>query len=77
MTKLKKNSGISEKKRDALVLIDVINDFDFPGAEALLPCALSQPNTSPRSRKARVPAIYANDISGYGVRIFASKLSTV
>ena len=40
MTKLKKNSGISEKKRDALVLIDVINDFDFPGAEALLPCAL-------------------------------------
>jgi hypothetical protein len=36
MKTLKKNSGISEKKRDALVLIDVINDFDFPGAEALL-----------------------------------------
>jgi nicotinamidase-related amidase len=70
MTKLKKNSGISEKKRDALVLIDFINDFDFPGAEAPLPCALFAiehiAGLKERARKARVPAIYANDNFGLG-----------
>ena len=39
MKKLKRTLEY-QKKRDAFVLIDVINDFDFSGPEALLPCAL-------------------------------------
>jgi hypothetical protein len=45
--KPKENLARSERKRDALVLIDVINDFDFPRAEALLGYALPPPNASP------------------------------
>jgi nicotinamidase-related amidase len=59
---------MSGKKNDALVLIDVINDFDFPRANALLRSALPAAKRiaalKERARRAQVPAIYANDNFG-------------
>jgi nicotinamidase-related amidase len=58
----------SQRKQDALVLIDVINDFDFPQAEALLRSALPAAKRiaalKERARRAQIPAIYANDNFG-------------
>jgi nicotinamidase-related amidase len=52
----------------ALVLIDVINDLEFPGGERLarhaLPMAKRLAALKARARKARVPAIYVNDNFG-------------
>ena len=66
--KPKQNLATSGGKRDALVLIDVINDFDFPQAEALLrhalPAAERIAMLKERARRARIPTIYANDNFG-------------
>jgi nicotinamidase-related amidase len=66
--KLKERGETSGKKQDALVLIDVINDFDFPRAEALLrfalPAAKRIAALKDRAKRARVPRIYANDNFG-------------
>ena len=55
----------SKGKNDALVLIDVINQFDFPRAEALLrfamPAAARIARLKERARRAQIPTIYAND----------------
>jgi nicotinamidase-related amidase len=52
----------------ALLLVDVINDFDFPGAAALIKAAeaASAPlaRLAARARKAGVPVIYVNDNFG-------------
>ena len=52
----------------ALLLVDVINDFDFPGSEALIKAAeaASVPlaRLAARARKAGVPVIYVNDNFG-------------
>jgi nicotinamidase-related amidase len=52
----------------ALLLVDVINDFDFPGSEALIKAAetASAPlaRLAARARRARVPVIYVNDNFG-------------
>ena len=52
----------------ALVLIDVINDFDFPRAVALLryarPAARRIAALTERARRRRIPVIYANDNFG-------------
>jgi nicotinamidase-related amidase len=52
----------------ALVLIDVINDLDFPGSEALLEHALPMARNiaalKKRARAAGIPAIYVNDNFG-------------
>ena len=65
---LKDKSKKSRGKGNALVLIDVINDFDFPLAEALLryalPAAKRIAARKERARRARIPAIYANDNFG-------------
>ena len=65
---LKDKSKKSRGKGNALVLIDVINDFDFPLAEALLryalPAAKRIAALKERARRARIPAIYANDNFG-------------
>ena len=57
-----------ETLRDALVLIDVINDFDFPGTEALLryavPASKCIAALKERATRARIPIIYANDNFG-------------
>lgn len=52
----------------ALLLIDVINDFDFPEAEQLLlyawPMAQKIAELKKRAKQADVPVIYANDNFG-------------
>ncbi|HEY5704140.1 MAG TPA: isochorismatase family cysteine hydrolase [Terrimicrobiaceae bacterium] len=66
--KSKERKGTSKNKQDALVLIDVINDFDFPQAEALLrfamPAAKRIAALKDRAKRSKVPAIYANDNFG-------------
>ncbi len=56
------------KHRFALLLIDVINDFDFPEAEQLLrnarPMARVLLRLKRRAQKAGVPVIYVNDNFG-------------
>ncbi len=53
----------------ALLLVDVINDFDFPGADALVSYAeQAAPHIralAARARKAHVPVIYVNDNFGH------------
>jgi nicotinamidase-related amidase len=52
----------------ALLLIDVINDVDFPEAELLLSCAIPMAKRlrrlKQRARQAGIPAIYINDNFG-------------
>lgn len=61
--------GSAPDKHDtALLLIDVINDFDFPEADQLLryarPMAKNLLHLKRRARKAGVPIIYVNDNFG-------------
>src|SRR3982750_4996736 len=57
-----------DKHAIALLLIDVINDFDFPGADQLLryarPMARNLLRLKRRAQKAGVPVIYVNDNFG-------------
>jgi nicotinamidase-related amidase len=57
-----------DKSAVALLLIDVINDLEFPGAEELLPQALSMARQvaalKRRAQEAEVPVIYVNDNFG-------------
>ena len=57
-----------DKHEVALLLIDVINDFDFPGANQLLryarPMARNLLRLKRRAYKAGVPVIYVNDNFG-------------
>ena len=66
--KPKAKVGKADRKHDALILIDVINDFAFPKAGALLRYALPAAEhiaaLKERARRARVPVIYANDNFG-------------
>ncbi|WP_163995256.1 cysteine hydrolase family protein [Pyxidicoccus caerfyrddinensis] len=60
----------SGKRSDtALLIIDVINDLDFPGGEKVLPWALKMVERlgpfAARMRKTGVPVIYVNDNFGY------------
>jgi nicotinamidase-related amidase len=52
----------------ALLIIDMINAFDFEGAEAMLPRALAAARAvaalKARARKAGVPVVYVNDNFG-------------
>ena len=52
----------------ALLLVDVINDLEFPDAERLLPAARNAARAlaelKQRARRAGVPCIYANDNFG-------------
>jgi nicotinamidase-related amidase len=54
--------------RVALLIIDMINAFDFDGAEAMLPRALAAAKATAtlklRARKAGVPVVYVNDNFG-------------
>lgn len=57
-----------EKSRQALLLIDVINDLEFPGGEQLLgqalPAARCIAALTKRARAAGVPVVYVNDNFG-------------
>jgi nicotinamidase-related amidase len=65
--------------RASLLLIDVINDFDFPGAERLLAHAEhSAPRIEAllaRARRAGVPVIYVNDNFGHWRSDFRATLA--
>lgn len=65
--------------RDALLLVDVINRFDFPGSEALLrralPAARRIAALAARAREAGVPVVYANDNYGRWRSDFRATLS--
>lgn len=57
-----------DKSRVALLLIDVINDLEFPGGDQLLQFALPMARQiaalKQRTRRERVPVIYVNDNFG-------------
>jgi len=57
-----------DDSRVALLIIDMINAFDFVGAKAMLPRALAAARAvaalKRRARAARVPVIYVNDNFG-------------
>jgi nicotinamidase-related amidase len=63
----------------ALLLIDVINDFDFPEADALIPVAeLASSRIEVLAERARaegVPVIYVNDNFGHWRSDFRSTVS--
>jgi nicotinamidase-related amidase len=60
--------GTKAIRHAALLLIDVINDLDFPGSEALaaaaVPMARRVRALKARARRAEIPAIYINDNFG-------------
>ena len=68
--KTAKQKKIAPKGRPdhALILIDVINDFDFPRADQLLryalPASRKIATLKGRAKRSRVPVIYANDNFG-------------
>jgi nicotinamidase-related amidase len=57
-----------DNSKAALILIDVINRMDFPGAEKLLPnaerMAKNLVRLKERARKSGIPSIYVNDNFG-------------
>ncbi len=59
----------NERNVDALLIIDVINDLDFPGGERILPWARRMAfNLAPIAQQLRrkgVPVIYVNDNFGH------------
>jgi nicotinamidase-related amidase len=65
--------------RVALLIIDMINAFDFDGADAMLPRALAAAKATARlkqrARKAGVPVVYVNDNFGRWRSDFHSTLA--
>ena len=68
LRKAVRSSTAVERSSAALLLIDVINDLEFPGGEKLarfvLPMARRLARLKQRARASRVPAIYVNDNFG-------------
>ena len=62
------HGSVPDSSETALLLIDVINDFDFPEADDLLryaePMAERVASLATRARDANVPMIYVNDNFG-------------
>jgi len=62
------HGSFPNRAKAALLLIDVINDLEFPDAEALLeravPMAKRLAELKRRARKHRIPAIYINENFG-------------
>jgi nicotinamidase-related amidase len=62
------HGGFPSRTKAALLLIDVINDLEFPDADALLeqaiPMAKRLAELKRRARKHRIPVIYINDNFG-------------
>ena len=65
---LRDHGSFPDRAKVALLLIDVINDFDFPDAPALLeqaiPMARRLAALKRRTKENRVPSIYVNDNFG-------------
>ncbi len=62
------NSNVRHKSPQALLLIDVVNHFEFPDGRRVLrnalPIAPSLARLKARARRARIPVIYVNDNFG-------------
>ena len=62
------HGNVPDSARVALLLIDVINDLEFPGGELLLkqalPMARRLARLKRRAREAGIPAVYVNDNFG-------------
>jgi len=62
------HGAVPEKCKTALLLVDVINDFEFPGGGDLfsraLPAARCLRRLKRRTKRAGIPVIYANDNFG-------------
>ena len=73
------HGGAPDECRVALLIIDMINAFDFEGAPAMLPRALAAARSTAqlkqRARKAGVPAVYVNDNFGRWRSDFRSTLA--
>ncbi|GHG96516.1 putative isochorismatase family protein YaaI [Comamonas sp. KCTC 72670] len=67
--KARKRTSSGQRSDTALLIIDVINDLEFPGGEAVLPWALRMVKRlgpfAASMRRAGVPVIYVNDNFGY------------
>lgn len=76
---MKTKHGAQGKGGTALLLIDVINDFDFEGGEALLaaarPVAPAIAALKARAHEAGAPAIYVNDHFGRWQSDFAKQIA--
>ena len=68
-----------DKSKAALLLIDVINDFDFPEGEELLRLALPVGHKiaelKQRAKEAGIPSIYVNDNFGRWRSDFAAQVT--
>ena len=75
------HGNVPDESDTALLLIDVINDLEFEGAERLLPAALAAADRlaalAARARRAGVPVIYANDNFGRWRSDFSALLARV
>src|SRR4051794_32332735 len=62
------HGSVPDKAGTALLLIDVINELDFPEGEQMLPAATAMARSlaafKERARAAGIPAIYVNDNFG-------------
>src|SRR6478752_1298861 len=62
------HGNVPEDSAVVLLLIDVVNDLEFPGAELLIkhaiPMARRLARLKKRARAAGIPAIYVNDNFG-------------
>ena len=68
-----------DESRVALLIIDMINAFDFDGAEAMFPRVLAAAQATAalkrRARQAQVPVVYVNDNFGKWSSDFRSLLA--
>jgi nicotinamidase-related amidase len=73
------HGSVPDECRVALLIIDMINAFDFDGADAMLPRALAAARAiaslKRRARRAQVPVIYVNDNFGRWRSDFRSTLA--
>ena len=70
--------GGGERPGVALLVIDMINDFEFPGGDQILPfveqAAQSIASLKARARREAVPVVYVNDNFGKWRSDFAATL---
>lgn len=68
MSSVRRKRKLSISSRDALLIIDVINDLEFPGGEKVLPwaetLAVNLTWFAKQARTRRLPVIYVNDNFG-------------
>ena len=75
------HGNVPDESDVAVLLIDVINDLEFEGAERILPAALVAADRlaalAARARRAGVPVIYANDNFGRWRSDFSALLERI